>query len=100
MIRTVCAVCIILALSIPALGCTTFGITKSASSDGSVFVGHSNDGFGPGDIADVIKDDAVTFTYVSAQNFTPGSKRPIPYDPNSGGNSGEAALHQKAIILS
>jgi dipeptidase len=27
----------------------------------------------------------VIFSLVSAQNHTPGSKRPIPYDPNSGG---------------
>lgn len=78
-------VCIILALSIPAFGCTTFGITKSASTDGSVLVGHSNDGFGPGDVASIIREDMVIFSYVPAQNFTPGSKRPIPYDPNSGG---------------
>jgi dipeptidase len=101
MIRTVCAVCIILALSIPAFGCTTFGITKSASVDGSVFVGHSNDGFGPGDIAGIIKEDVVTFSYVPAQNFTPGSKRPIPYDPNSGGEflgSGAASDGDEIII--
>ncbi|MCK9565679.1 MAG: C69 family dipeptidase [Methanothrix sp.] len=83
--RTFCAVCIILALSIPAFGCTTFGITKSASADGSVFVGHTNDGFGPGEVGDTVREDAVVFSYVPAQNFTPGSKRPILYDPNSGG---------------
>jgi hypothetical protein len=30
-------------------------ITKSASFDGSVFVGHSNDGFGPGDIGGTVR---------------------------------------------
>ena len=78
-------VCIILALSIPAFGCTTFGITKSASSDGSVFVAHSNDGFGPGEVGTAIREDAVAFSYIPAKDFTPGSKRPILYDPNSGG---------------
>ena len=76
---------IILALSIPAFGCTTFGITKSASSDGSVFVAHSNDGFGPGEVGTTIREDAVAFSYIPAKDFTPGSKRPILYDPNSGG---------------
>jgi dipeptidase len=96
-----CAVCITLALFITALGCTTFGITKSASSDGSVFVAHSNDGFGPGEVGTTIRDDAVVFTYVPAQNFTPGSKRPILYDPNSGGEfrGNGAASDNDTIII-
>ncbi|MCK9442415.1 MAG: C69 family dipeptidase [Methanothrix sp.] len=99
--RTVCAVCIILALSIPAFGCTTFGITKSASADGSVFVGHSNDGFGPGEVGNTVREDAVVFSYVPAQNFTPGSKRPILYDPNSGGEfqGSDAASDGDEIVI-
>ncbi len=85
MIRTILAICVIFALSPSGFGCTTFGVTKSTSSDGSVFVGRTNDGFGPGDVAGTIKEDMVTMSYVPAQNHTPGSKRPIPYDPNSGG---------------
>jgi dipeptidase len=84
-IRTALTICILLALSSSGLGCTTFGVTKSASADGSVFVGHTNDGFGPGDVAGIVREDMVIFRYVPAQNHTPGSKRPIPYDPNSGG---------------
>jgi dipeptidase len=83
--RIIVTICILLALSSSSLGCTTFGVTKSASSDGSVLVGHTNDGFGPGDVAGIIKEDMVVFSYVPAKNHTEGSKRPIPYDPNSGG---------------
>jgi dipeptidase len=83
--RIIVTICILLALSSSSLGCTTFGVTKSASSDGSVLVGHTNDGFGPGDVAGIIKEDMVVFSYVPAKNHTEWSKRPIPYDPNSGG---------------
>jgi dipeptidase len=74
-----------LALSLPGLACTTFGVTKSASANGSVLVGHTNDGFGPGDVGGIIREDMVVFEYVPAQDHSPGSKRLIPYDPNSGG---------------
>jgi dipeptidase len=91
-IRTVVMICILLTLSLSGLGCTTFGVTKSASVDGSVFVGHSNDGFGPSDVGGIIREDMIAFRYITAQNHTPGSKRPIPYDPNSGGEfRGEAS---------
>lgn len=85
----------------PSLGCTTFGVTKSASADGSVLVGHTNDGFGPGDVAGVVREDMVVFDYVPAQNHTPGSKRPIPYDPNSGGEfrDGSADPSSDEIII-
>jgi dipeptidase len=83
-IRIILSICILLAIAPSVLGCTTFAITKSATSDGSVFVGHSNDGLGPGDIGGIIREDKVAISYVPAQNHTTGSKRPIPYDPNSG----------------
>ena len=76
-------VCILLNLSSSGLACTTFGVTKSASEDGSVFVGHTNDGFGLCNMGDCISEDMVTFRYIPAQNHTPGSKRPIPFDPTS-----------------
>ncbi len=78
------ALCIILALTTMGFGCTTFAVTRSASVDGSVFVGHTNDGFSLGDIGGTIKEDMVSFQYIPAQNHTPGSLRPIIYDPNSG----------------
>ncbi|OPY51412.1 MAG: Peptidase family C69 [Methanosaeta sp. PtaU1.Bin112] len=96
-----CAVFLISAFSLSALGCTTFGITKSASADGSVIVAHSNDGFGPGEVGTEIREDAVVFSYVPAQDFAPGSKRPVLYDPNSGGEfrgSGESSDNDSIII--
>lgn len=83
--RSSLALSILLVLSSLCSGCTTFGVTRSASSDGSVLVGHTNDGFGPGDVAGKIREDMVVFDYVPAEDHAPGSKRPIPYDPNSGG---------------
>ena len=99
--RVFFAVFLIAVLSLPALGCTTFGITKSASSDGSVIVAHSNDGFGPGEVGTEIREDAVVFSYVPAQDFAPGSKRPVLYDPNSGGEfrgSGEESDNESIVL--
>jgi dipeptidase len=80
------AIFILFALSLSGFGCTTFGVTKNASENNeSVFVGHTNDGFGPGDVGGRIMEDMVTFKYVPAKNHSLGAKRPIPYDPNSGG---------------
>lgn len=96
-----CAVVLTTALSLSALGCTTFGITKSASADGSVIVAHSNDGFGPGEVGTEIREDAVVFSYVPAQDFAPGSKRPVLYDPNSGGEfrgSGESSDNDSIVL--
>ncbi|MDD4093787.1 MAG: hypothetical protein PHF94_04135, partial [Methanothrix sp.] len=100
-VRLLLWLCLLFVLFSPSLGCTTFGVTKSASADGSVLVGHTNDGFGPGDVAGVVREDMVVFDYVPAQNHTPGSKRPIPYDPNSGGEfrDGSADPSSDEIII-
>ncbi len=67
------------------IGCTTFVVTKEASADGSVFVGHTNDGFGPGLVYHQIREDMVSFRHVPAKDHPAGSMRKIVYDPNSGG---------------
>ena len=82
-IRKVIAFCLLLALVSPVLGCTIFGVTKSASADGSVIIGHTNDGFGPSNIGGTIKEDEVSFKYIPAQNHMPGSKRPVVFDHTS-----------------
>ena len=53
-----------------ANACTTILVTKGASSDGSVFVTHSDD--------NELSDERII--YVPAMNHKPGAKRPIYYD--------------------
>lgn len=50
--------------------CTNILVTKGASSDGSVFVSHSDDGS--------LTDQRVI--YVPARDYEPGSKRAVFYD--------------------
>ena len=92
---------LILMVSIPsAYGCTVFVVTKDASEDGSVFVGHSNDGFGPGLISHRIREDMVSFRHVLARDHPVGSMRQIVYDPNSGGEFlGEGAASDTATVI-
>jgi len=47
-------------------GCTTFVVTDEASEDGSTFVCHTNDGFGPGLIGHQIREDMVSFRHIMA----------------------------------
>ena len=54
-------------VNVDAEACTIMLVTKSASTDGSVFVSHSNDGFGA--------DPNVVF--VPAKNHKKGSLRPV-----------------------
>lgn len=77
---------LVMAMGISSVdGCTTFVVTSEASEDGSVFVGHSNDGFGPGLVHHLIREDMVAFRHIIAKDHLPGAMRPIVYDPNSGG---------------
>ncbi len=59
--------------------CTTMIITKCASSDGSVFVAHSDD-------SEMFDNRLV---YVPAADHKPGSMRPVYYDAASLGNRPE-----------
>lgn len=77
---------IVLVVFIPVVsGCTTFVVTREASEDGSVFVGHSNDGFGSGLVYNRIREDMVSFRHVPARDHPEGAMRQVVYDPNSGG---------------
>jgi len=78
------ALVVALLLVTPALACTTFIITPGASDDGSMYVAHSNDGFGPCILGHNLTDDDVKIVRVPAADHPAGAKRLIRFDPNSG----------------
>ncbi len=79
------AVTLAFVLCIPAAvsACTIFAVTPDASSDGSVYVGHTNDGVGKDwrNIYDVV------VTHIPPADHSPGSERLIFFDPNSGSDA-------------
>ena len=60
-------------------------VTGDASEDGSVFVGHSNDGLGSGLVYNRIREDMVSFRHIPAKDHPETATRQVIYDPNSGG---------------
>ncbi len=74
---------VMLAIS-PVLACTSFIITPGASADGSMYVGHTNDGFGSGVVGHAFVDESTVLAYVPAADHSPGSLRPVYFDPTSG----------------
>ncbi len=65
--------------AVTALACTTLLITKEASEDGSVIVGHSDD-------SELFDQRLV---YVPAADHKPGSLRPVYYDASALGDKPE-----------
>lgn len=59
-----------------AWACTTMVITKGATTDGSVFVAHSDDG--------ELGDPRIV--YVPAKDYPPGAMRPVYFDADSVGD--------------
>ena len=68
----------------PALACTSFIITPGASADGSMYVGHTNDGFGAGVVGHKVANESSQIIYVPAADHPQGAMRAVNYDPNSG----------------
>ena len=71
-------------LCTPVLACTSFIITPGASADGSMYVGHTNDGFGAGVVGHEVLNESTLLFYVPPADHLPGAKRAVHYDPNSG----------------
>ncbi|MFA6371120.1 MAG: C69 family dipeptidase [Methanothrix sp.] len=65
-------------------GCTIFVVTPGASADGSMFSGHTNDGFGPCVVGHELADEGISLVYIPAAFHPTGAKRAVHYDPNSG----------------
>lgn len=80
---SLCLFVALMLLSANAAACTTFAITPGASEDGSMYVGHTNDGVGK----DWREIDDISLLYVPASDHAPGTKRPVLYDPNSGSDA-------------
>ncbi|MBN2735197.1 MAG: C69 family dipeptidase [Methanomicrobiaceae archaeon] len=72
-------ICIPMAVS----ACTIYVVTPDASSDGSVYAGHTNDGVGK----DWRNIDDVIATYIPAADHNPGDTRAVYFDPNSGSDA-------------
>jgi dipeptidase len=85
-----------LLLSANAAACTVFAVTPGASEDGSMYVGHTNDGVGK----DWRNIDDISLLYVPAADHAPGEKRPVFFDPDSGSDAagGEGSDDSRLIL--
>ncbi|MEI7857679.1 MAG: C69 family dipeptidase [Methanomicrobiales archaeon] len=68
----------------PALACTSFIVTPGASADGSMYVGHTNDGFGAGVSGHEVVNETTRLVYVPAADHPDNAMRAVYFDPNSG----------------
>jgi len=75
---------VLIFLCTPVLACTSFIITPGASADGSMYVAHTNDGFGAGVVGHEVVDESARLVYVPPADHPDGAKRAVYYDPNSG----------------
>ncbi|WFN35560.1 C69 family dipeptidase [Methanogenium sp. S4BF] len=74
---------IFMLISAPVSACTIFAVTPGASEDGSMYVGHTNDGVG----FDWRNYDDISLIYIPAADHAPGEKRAVAFDPNSGSDA-------------
>ncbi|TAJ44677.1 dipeptidase [Methanofollis fontis] len=67
----------------PVSACTIFAVTPGASEEGTMYLGHTNDGVG----MDWRHIDDIRLTYIPAADHEAGAKRPVFFDPNSGSDA-------------
>lgn len=67
-------------------GCTVFVVTPGASEDGSMYVGHTNDGYGPGLVGPYPDEEFSKLVYIPPQDHPASSVRTVIYDAKSGGD--------------
>jgi len=83
-IRFLAIIVALIVLCTPALACTSFIITPGASADGSMYVGHTNDGFGMGVLGHGVANETTRLVYIPPADHPPGALRAVYFDPNSG----------------
>lgn len=80
----------------PVSACTIFAVTPGASENGTMYVGHTNDGVGP----DWRNIDDIVLTYVPAADHAAGATRAVSFDPNSGSDAaGKKSGNATGLVL-
>lgn len=64
-------------------------VTPGATTDGTMYIGHTNDGYGPGLVGPYPDEEITNLIFIPAANHSPNSVRRIFYDAKSGGDMGE-----------
>ena len=98
-IQTLALIFALTFLGTPALACTSFIITPGASADGSMYVGHTNDGFGAGVVGHEVLNESTRLVYVPPADHPDGAMRAVWYDPNSGSDEPTSVKEAQAKPL-
>jgi len=98
-IRFLALTFVLIFLCTPALACTSFIITPGASADGSMYVGHTNDGFGASVVGHEVVNESSRLVYVPSADHPDGAMRAVNYDPNSGSDEPTSVKEAQAKPL-
>lgn len=80
----------------PGPACTSFIVTPGASADGSMYVGHTNDGFGASVVGHEVVNESSRLVYVPVADHPDNAMRAVNYDPNSGSDEPTSTKEAKA----
>lgn len=64
--------------------CSIFVITPGANTEGSMVVGHTNDGNGPGVVGNESSEEFTRLVYTPPADHPPGSVRVVHFDAKAG----------------